>query len=104
MRAIISTPEVSLERRAARPHREGDASDVQAEFLRRVRRASPSCALARVDEPTLLRDLRAPLPPQKFPRTTRARLRARLRRISSGPPCEARPAAPHNRARDAEPR
>jgi len=38
----------------ARPQREGNASDVQTELLLRVRRARRACALARVDEPTLL--------------------------------------------------
>src|SRR5437763_13409523 len=86
----------------ARPRREGNASDVQTELLLRVRRARRACALARVDEPTLLFFVRATLQAQGASRVAPRCRVARRRGLRLRSDDEAVAPAARRRTRDFE--
>jgi hypothetical protein len=75
---------------------------VQAEFLLRVRRARPACALARLDEPSFLCGVRASLPSPCARRAARRRGLARMRGLRVRTLDTARATAARGRARDFE--
>lgn len=63
-----------VRRREPRRPRRGGVCDVQAELLLRVRRAREACALARLDEPSFLRRLRASFQTRADSRSASARV------------------------------
>lgn len=67
-----------------------------------MRRASPSCALARLDEQAFLRRVRAALPASEACDDARARGLVRLREFTFRTPVEAEASAARRRARGFE--